>query len=492
MQSSEEYPQFCEYVFEKMLDLGFRIFGGAVRNKYWKSVYEEDRIDTFGPQFYLKLWDAEYCRDTWYNRRGVIEDIDCIGTYEQFKSLTSLEMKKYGDLNYYVVEKVMKYPIPDISIEKGKLEMFKIVVSQKLGLNRSMINKYVYVDMFVCQESYLPQLYRTLSVGVDFKCNGLCMQRINGVTTTSLLYGDNLIAFLDAINDMKDDIAKLHRRSLDHTLFFRTMKMIQYGWFVEIFKIKDPFVMRGFDPERPNSVFIFSRSTHSSYCEICNQVRGFGPVGEYIYVMVNGLHFHLSCYLSKSIEMYERLHGSTFDPEEEPDVADTEEEHEPDDSNSEPEPNEPESDLEPEPIPLQEPPVVEEPDLIDRENMTLSERYQIRALEHLRSQTEELDRFIQFTRSQQQNLEDVVVPPTTSSIVRINGNVFVDGIAQENPELFNVQEVVDVVDNGDLLATHRTIERWCLCSGMSDVENLRLLKQLTDYFARVSFWSARI
>lgn len=304
---------FDQYVFRKILDLGFRVFGGSVRNRIWRSVNESDRKDQYGAEFFSRMFDRDYCPETYYNRLGGFADIDCIGTYEQYQQLSSPEMTKYGDLRYKISVKRIAYPIIGLVIREGELETFTVKVSSRIRSHRIHT---VEVDMFVCKSENLENLYNILNDNLDFACNGLCMQKIGGVLTTSLMYHGSLERQLAIVNEIKRDEASLVQRSVTKSLYHRVTKMMAYGWFVEFDTL---YVQNhdGYSHEVQHKLHLFVRSTDSSTCHICNRTRT-SAYDTHFYVRVNGLTFHLDCYVGRSIRCYEAIQSARLQPVEEP------------------------------------------------------------------------------------------------------------------------------------------------------------------------------
>ena len=169
-----ETSMYDQYVFHKILDLGFRIFGGSVRNRIWRSVNEQQRRKHI-PCFKERFWDPTFSQETIYNRWGGFHDIDCIGTYEQFAQLTCPEMVKFGDLKYQIKQKNIAYSIDGLEIKEGEIEFFHIQVKPKI-----MTREYrcTEIDMFICRQDLLETVYKRIYDNLDFECNGLCMQKI--------------------------------------------------------------------------------------------------------------------------------------------------------------------------------------------------------------------------------------------------------------------------------------------------------------------------
>lgn len=457
---------FDQHVFHKFLELGFRVFGGAIRNRIWRTINESDRKQRFGDNYHTNMWDSNFDNESWYNRRGNFTDIDCIGTYEQYKLLTCPEMVKFGDLKFKVSTKKIAYPIPGIKVVEDELETFTVKVSSKI---RSHIYRVVDVDMFVCKSDKLEQLYELLGRNLDFACNSLCMQKIDGVLTTSVMHRSSFERQYAIIDEMKRDEATLVN-PVTKTIYHRVAKMLAYGWFVEF----DTFTLQNeYQEENEHTLFLFARSSDSVRCIMCDHAHH--NYGSTLYVrVVNDIYYHLSCYVEKSIQCYEAVTGTRFTRQVsehqfvrigDPDINDAESEQS-------------DSETSPELI------LVEPSDTTPVSN-ELTEN-NIRTADD-EDDTASLDRFTQFARRQTQMLDDVVSEENDN--IQIVGNVvFFDGIAQT----LNEQELADLrhqiggtdvdVEVLDAEAARQSINYFRLCSSFRHVDTLTQLKEFMEYF----------
>lgn len=302
---AEEDHMFKKYVLLKLLDLGFRVFGGAVRNHVWGSVHESERVRSLGSEYLFRRFDHFYHPQSWHNRKMDYNDIDCIGTYEQFASLTGPEMRKNGDLKYAIFEKALNYPIEGLTIAKDVLETFTVKISLKIPLNRRYS---VDVDMFVCKSDKLHQLYKTLGANLDFACNGLCVQRVDGVMTTSFMCHSSYERLDKVMTHLKQDEALLLNRKVDRNMYHRVIKMMSSGWFVE-FGITSH---RGLT-EPPTRLFVLARTKDVLRCHICNK-RNNTNAGQ-VYARIDGDTFHFDCYVTMSVCCYEVMNCVLFNGE---------------------------------------------------------------------------------------------------------------------------------------------------------------------------------
>lgn len=476
INSYKDGNAFDQYVFRKIIDLGFRVYGGAVRNRLWRSVYEKQRKSQYDSRYFDLIWDYSFSPETEYNRKGTFVDIDCIGTYEQFQLLSSPEMDKFGDLRYKISEKTIRYPIPELEIVKGELETFTVKVTSKI---RSHHNRSVEIDMFVCKSDKLDQLYQLLGRNLDFACNGLCMQKINGVIMTSLLHCSSFERQLAVIEEMKRDEASLMRHCVDKTMFHRVAKMIAYGWYAE-FASLEFYNYDGNGYPTSNKLEVFARASDSVRCAICGERQE--SYRACIYARIGHKTMHLSCYIARSIRCYESNMGVRFGVSDttEPDIVDTDSVHEEVLTVSEvlePTPSPVVIESEFEPIPDQFSEGTHAPSVASEENQDDSD-------------IEELERFTQFARRQEQTLDDVV--PERNEHVQIVGNVaFFNGIAQEldEYELFNLRQQLGIAENDDDdddsdFDANEEIERYSLCSLSSQKELLTVLKEFSEYMSR--------
>lgn len=499
-----DYHWFRQYVLNKVLDLGFRVFGGAVRNRIWRSINEDDRKKRFGQDYLLNMWDPEFDSGSWYNRKGDIADIDCIGTYEQFSALTSKEMELYGDLKYKVSKNSLRYPIPDLEIIEGELDLFTIKVTSKI---RSSSRHMVEIDMFVCKSDKLKWLYKLLETNLDFACNGLCMQKVDGVLTTSMLYYGSFDRVMKISAEMARDEASLMREMISKSTYHRVAKMISYGWFTEVGCLHD-YDADGDVTGGRNNLYLFARSSDTVPCILCSLQQVFYGTATYIRIDRSNC-YHLSCYVEKSIECYEAASGKQFDRRDpfvnHRDITDpvvdelgnlvdptvitydpNESSSEVSDTASEPvfEQNPDDSDSEQEPDPVIES-VVQ-----TTENRVIPEGF-------TQDEIDSLDRFRVFTRNQAQVLDDVT--PEVHDYFHIVGNtVFENGIARNttDEEIAYLREQIasgrvddedeyDEYDEGnnrmDPEAARRSGEYFSLCFSPFQVALLTELYQFNCY-----------
>lgn len=288
MQSNDIHL-FKKYIFSKLLDLGFYIYGGAVRNMIWKSVNLDYHKRRLGSSYDTDIYNKDYDPDSYYNRTGAYTDLDCICTTNQFKIIASKEMELYGDLKY-VIDNQLPYAID--------ADKYTIQISPKF-INTQL---KVKVDLLVSDniEKVCGQIYDQL----DFMCNGFCIRKINGIESMSLLATEPLEIQLSALDQFKKDYAVI-KRPLDSSMYYRILKMVVYGWFTEICKISINVENYGL---LTNTLLLFARKNNFMPCHLCNNTNE-----DIIYVKIGTRISHLSCYLTESIKLYEIIYGITYD-----------------------------------------------------------------------------------------------------------------------------------------------------------------------------------
>lgn len=301
---------YSQYVLNKFINLGFRIFGGAVRNRIWRSINERQRELYYGTtQYFDNLFNPDFSPETWHNRLGGYDDIDCIGTYEQFEQLEDPKMALYGDLIYKITEKRIKYVIEGIN-DIPSIKTYSIRVSSKIR----MLPKTIKVDMFVCKKEHLINLYKVLYNHLDYECNGICIQKFDGIVTMSFMYYSSFKRVNDIVHKMKYDIATLHRLTDNYTvprnMYHRVAKMISYGWTTG-FGSFSPYgndIFEHVSNTDLSSIYLLARSSDSIICPICNDDRS----TRQLYIMINNLTMHLQCYIEHSMYCYEVLNTSNY------------------------------------------------------------------------------------------------------------------------------------------------------------------------------------
>lgn len=474
--STYDRLMFDQYVFHKVLDLGFRVFGGSVRNRIWRSVNDKYRRETI-PHFSEKFWDPSFNPETVYNRWGEFNDIDCIGTYEQYAQFTNPEMEKYGDLKYRIKVKKIAYPINGLEIKEGELETFTVKVTPKI---RSRTHRSVEIDLFVCKPELLEPLYKTLYMNLDFECNGLCMQKINGSVTTSFLYYGSMERQIGIIDEIKKDDAILVHREVTKTMYHRVAKMIAYGWNVEFAKYESPFEHIAEDQK----MFLFARQHDNFTCGICEDLGSdHSHFENIIYIKIGDSCFHFDCYVKKSREYYIHINHTPPDyvEEVEPNVVDIVDDYL-DPSNL---PSDDESDTSAEAHAAEAIEASEVEPESDVETTAAVEGF-------TPSEIESLNRFSAFARTQPQVLDDVV--PERHQQVQIVGNVvFFDGIAQDatDQEIDNIRRQLNFYDSyseednevTDVEATETAVSYY-LCSCLKHKELLLQLIEFKQYIDR--------
>lgn len=283
MQSLE----FKNALFDRLLDLGFCIYGGSVRDKIWKYVHDSDRKQEHGLSvFNEKLHDLSFSPETVHNRLGNFNDIDCIGTYDQFKQF----IKLFPNIEFLKPEEIEGLPI-----KRKELEIFNV----------SVLPDRVSIDMIVCTPEYIPYVNKFLWYNLDFACNGICVQKINNIISFSLLHNNSLETQISIINDIKNDIAHLMD---DKTSYQRIGKMISYGWYVNLAELSFPH----FNIQKPNVtciMYMFARQSDSIPCKLCNIDNS----TKNLFILIDGLYYHAKCYVNQSIKYHNRMYNDDFD-----------------------------------------------------------------------------------------------------------------------------------------------------------------------------------
>ncbi len=439
-EAAQDENNFNYYVLYKLLDLGFRVYGGAPRNQILRKVNKEEDKKNMGDKYYSNMWDSNFHKESIYRRRGIIVDIDCIGTYEQFNIFNSLEMKKMGDLKYLITTKKIPYPIPNINIIKGELETFNIIVTPKFKTNNRCYR--TSIDIFVCKSNKLENLYQTINQIIDFRCNGLCFQKDNGILSCSLLYHSSIEKQIDIINDIKCNNAILaNKYSVNKDIYYRTAKMMSYGWNVEF----DQLHFNNIDTFTNDCrIFVLSRYAGSIYCTLCNS----STILTCHYLKISTMTYHLNCYIDKSIECYQILNNEEFMKSIDPVINDT--------------------DSVQESIGIDVSITTED---IDLEDIILDPDDDI----------ELLNRFTHFARNQPQVLDDVI-PEQNQDIQIVNNVAFFDGIAQplDNNELINLRNTLSLrnINNNNV---QEIIDYYYLCSELHSKSSLENLYNFMKY-----------
>lgn len=280
---------FNDYIAEKLLNLGFIIYGGYVRDKFSNIIKRSDFIK------------AKNC----------ISDIDCICTICQFNELTCFDMKKYSDLSFSFKKVTCDF--------LNTIELDSEFVSYYSGYVINKINKAerMYIDVLVCHNQYLSLLLSALNKSIDFLCNKLCMQKNITVSYSLLDSIDNTKLFVNVINQIDNLIAHKNAQLLS---FSRIHKMITYGYKVDI----------GYNVDNNISYLFLSKI---NICQICNELTD-----KYIMIQLDNKIMHFCCYINKSIDLCNILYNKqitrqTFlNQSEEPDIIEVK-----DNSNVEPE-----------------------------------------------------------------------------------------------------------------------------------------------------------
>jgi len=474
--NAKNIHNFNEYVYDKMLNLGFLVFGGVPRNITWKKLHESERRKQ-NVDYLSLIWEKTFSSETWYNRRGEINDIDCIGTYSQFEELTGSTMMKYGDIKFSVVEKELKYPIPGLTIEKGTLEIFTVKAKSKI-LNQLLF--LTHIDIFVCKPEKLQWLYKILGQQLDFACNGLCVQKLNGQMTISVLSGGCAFEHYEIYEQMKKDEAILCKRKVEKPMFHRVCKMLGYGWYVQVGAISHRQLYL-----EDKKLFVFGRySSNTVRCKICKMPTR--DSSDSIYIKIDNLvMYHLSCYITKSIACYEVINDTTFpviEPVVEPVVEPSNESVEPDL-------------VEPIDIivdPVTSSTVVAVPSDIDSSTtVVVNNEYVPNSVEDENNyvsdeeaeesdDTAELNAFIAFTRSRD--------PPPSSQLnentIQVIGDVlFHDGIAQNvDRETLEHYRQLQYPAGNSIADAHRITVEFCLCSYAEHLDILITLRELLEHY----------
>lgn len=255
---------FKDYIVKKLLNLGFIIYGGYVRDTFLKT---------------LKNTISYY---------KSINDIDCICSIHQFNELMSTEMKKYSDISF--------------SFKKTTCSFLDNVVDQEYvthysGFVISRINNSdrTYIDLLVCNINYISQLVTILSRNIDFVCNKLCIQKINSIESYSLLNSlDNITLFTNTISLLNNLIAQKN----NNTDNYRIQKMMSYGFKVDIGFVTSRFISENY------TMYIFLQDCNER-CIICNNTLSVSNV----FIDINNKVMHFSCYVSKSIEIFNNINA---------------------------------------------------------------------------------------------------------------------------------------------------------------------------------------
>lgn len=451
-----EMHKYGQFVLNRFLNLGFVVYGGAVRNYIWRDVTKEEVIEQMGDEnHFMNLHNPDVHRESFYRRTGSFADIDCIGTPDLLAKLYGSEI---GDLDVVVTEKRITGYTFNINIEDVKRYTARV----RSNIPGSGFD--VKIDMIICPGEQLESLYRLLNSNLDFECNGFCMMIHDGVKKISKL-GGGFFEHEELIKaEMSKDIARLIK-PFDLDIYYRIVKMISYGWFVNLGEILTSV-------DEYSLIQLFARSNELPHCSICRESR-YSIGGMHIGIRINGFDFHLSCYIEKSIICYEAFTGKKFTDSKEPDLNDAGSESDESDSESNVSDSESTSVLSD----------------INVSNI-LQNDYDSDDSDVSNESIRELDRFIRFTRSQEQNLDNVVSNPVEEDLVVVGDVAFFHGIVVDiNPQQLEQMRQLRPVQP-DVMTVEESIasiQYFTLCS--RDVDFLIALYRLRNFIAS-GFYSA--
>jgi hypothetical protein len=391
--------RFKDYVVNKLLNLGFIIYGGYVRETILRSIKNKERSK------------MEYNPDHFLFKP--IYDIDCICNDFQFKELTSKGMEKYSDLKF--------------SIKKSECCFVNENIEYYTGFIFNKINpiEKIKLDIFICKYNYFNSFINMLSISIDYLCNKLCMQKINGINTYALLSNTtNTKLFINVLFELTNLVAYRNIEIVDN---HRIHKMLSYGYKVDISYTISEFEIESY------IIYLYLRTLNDINCIICESEINNVP---YLYANINNKFTHFKCYIDKSIEIHNMLkesitRESTLKESFEPVIESSEisfEKH-PSDVNE---------------IKVVEIEVVEE------------------KITNNTNEDEDLMKFIQFTKSKEEKFNTIM---DDSNISNINNTIFIDGVAVSS-QMYDINVISS------------TSIQYHLCT---DTEKIKYLIKLENY-----------
>ena len=430
---------FVESIANKLLRMGIIVYGGyprdIIRRKGTLINLKKRNFELNGLKFFNPVSDP----DTKYIRCKPINDIDCIANTYQYETLNIFASNKINDIELFVIQEVndkyMLSPIKevDIYIKHIKLKLCNTIqYSSKFS---------VLIDLLICSPNKEFNILEHVTKNCDYNCNKLYMQIYNDSIFTSVKCNNSMDEYLSIIDQINNGIATKTDMLADNSSLTRRMyKMLCYGWIIQVgyHTCYNVDIIMNDNKCIDNLVYIYAKKQETEICNICmNKRRPIEvlTVRNRINVKVNNMHYHLRCYIDKSVKYYNYLHDLEFTPSDELMLNVTE----------------------------------TTPNIIDDimgtiEEETNDEEFSHKPKEDIRSDISDIDElniFIENTKKKDTDLQNIIY--TTDEPIVINDVLFIDGVAQgtvsEFAEPIPDEEEEDYDKYGILCINTTTIQR---------------------------------
>lgn len=292
---------------ERLLDLGFYIFGEVVRNIIRYAVKKPLSIPELR-ELYLndEYFDMDVDISTAYFRTKNFEYIDACVEYGIFQSL---DMTLYSnrrndnqnilhDLEFIIMDPNYDLYLTDnITFQEGNLDLYHIMIKNKY----ERLYDPIYVNLFVYKDTNaLKYLFSCLIQNIDFNCNKVYMYK--NIDISYAVMGGNFDTLEKIRENIEQDNANTYGSNIiTERLFNNYTSMIISGWNTQVGSLFNSNLQTFIN------IYILARKEYIE-CHCCN--RDIKLSNAYIYIKVGDRIYHLQCYINLSVKCWSNIRGN--------------------------------------------------------------------------------------------------------------------------------------------------------------------------------------
>ncbi len=273
IKTKEEQNNFQQFVLNKCLDHNMYIYGPAVRDIIWASIF----LPQFDTTYSNKKWDELYKPETIYKRLGLISELNVIVSHNNFGKFVEL-------MHLFISHTLINEELPISELDTLDTCIRYITIWVKPPWNSS-INSIV-INALLCEnDDTIENIEGIISNNCQFECNQLCMRKYKNKVETSVLFNSSIDKLANIIGYLNIDQAMLTKSINYHnSTLTEILHMAAYGFYTQFDQID------GID------IFVFMRSNDSEQCLICENKTS-NAIGKFLYLRIGNNIYHINCYL---------------------------------------------------------------------------------------------------------------------------------------------------------------------------------------------------